>query len=41
MWTVAIFTRTNEVAAVPTVWIMGRNCDSETEMFWWPNVKKK
>lgn len=40
MWTVAIFTRTNEVAAVPTVWIMSRNCDSETEMCWWPNVKK-
>ncbi|KAL5245051.1 hypothetical protein ACI65C_012461, partial [Semiaphis heraclei] len=32
---------TNEVAAVPIVWIMSRNCDSETEMCWWPNVKKR
>jgi len=38
MWTVVIFTKTNEVAAVLTAWIMSRNCNSETEMCWWPNV---
>ncbi|KAF0737200.1 Uncharacterized protein FWK35_00020511 [Aphis craccivora] len=39
MWTVAIFTATNEVAAVPTAWIISQNCNSKIEMCWWPNVK--
>lgn len=39
MWTVSIFTTTNEVATVPTVWIMSRNCNSEMEMYQQPNVK--